>query len=315
MPIHTRQILRLLAIALLVAPLAACELAMANFRAEAREQWSQTFTLPENGRVELENTNGSIDVQPSSSPQVEVTAEKGAKAATDERAKEVLKQIEVSVEQAGDRLRLKSKYPKGLQMASAEIRYVLKVPGNVSVKVENTNGAIKLTGLPNGVDASTTNGGVRGTALKGSVRAATTNGGVDIDVDAVHADGIELNTTNGGVKLQLPGSAKADLSASCVNGSISTDNLSLDSSGDRSRRRVDARLNGGGPRVRLETVNGGVRIIGKYQDFKFAPGAHTWPRALRPLLDVALAGRRTRGALLVLPRKQPSAARQRRTSL
>jgi DUF4097 and DUF4098 domain-containing protein YvlB len=257
--------LRLLTVAVLVSPLAACELAMANFRAEAREQWTQSFTVPPNGRVELENTNGGIDVQPADGPQVEVVAEKIAKAHNEERAKEVLKQIEISVEQAGDRLKIESKYPKGLQMASAEIRYVLRVPANVSVKVENTNGGIKLTDLSNAVDASTTNGGVRGTSLKGPVRASTTNGGVDIDVDAVHADGIELNTTNGGVKLHLPDSAKADISASCVNGGISTGGLPLDNSGERSRRRIDGRLNGGGPRVRLETVNGGVSIVGKSQ--------------------------------------------------
>ena len=46
---------------MLVPPLAACELAMANLRAEAREPWAQKFTLPGNGRLELENTNGSID--------------------------------------------------------------------------------------------------------------------------------------------------------------------------------------------------------------------------------------------------------------
>ena len=192
-----------------------------------------------------------------------MTAERIAKATTDEAAKDLLKQSEIVVEQSGDRLRLKSKYPKNLHMASVEFRYPVKVPALVAVKVENTNGKITLASLTNAVDASTTNGGVSGTGLKGAVRASTTNGGVDIDVDAVHAGGIELSTTNGGVTLHLPESAKADLSASCVNGGISTDRLSLDNSAESSRRRVDGRLNGGGPRVRLETVNGGVRIVGK----------------------------------------------------
>jgi DUF4097 and DUF4098 domain-containing protein YvlB len=254
---------QILVLAVLVSPLAACELAMANLRAEAREPWTRSFTLPDNGRFELENTNGSIDVQPSDGSQIEVAAERIAKAASDEAAKALLKEIDITVDQSGDRVRLKSKYPRGLRMASVEIRYVVKVPATVSVKVENTNGRVTLTGLANAVDARTTNGGVSGRGLKGPVRASTTNGGVNVDVDVVHADGIELNTTNGGVKLQLPESAKADISATCVNGGISTERLALDGSGETSRRRVDGRLNGGGPRVRLETVNGGVRIVGK----------------------------------------------------
>ena len=263
MPTRAHRLLGLLAIAALVAPLTACELAMANFKAEAREPWSQSFTLPENGRLELENTNGSIDVQPSAGAQVEVSAVRIAKAHTEEAAKDLLKQIEVSVEQSGDRLRLKAKYPRNLHMASAAVDFVVKVPATISVKVENTNGRVTLNGLANAVDATTTNGGVTGRSLKGPVRAATTNGGVDIDVDAVDAGGIELATTNGGVKLQLPESSKADISATCVNGGIKTERLALDNSNESSRRRVEGRLNGGGPRVRLETVNGGVRIVGK----------------------------------------------------
>ena len=259
----TRPLFHALVLAALVLPTVACELAMANFKAEAREPWSQSFTLPEKGRFELENTNGSIEVVASAGPQIEVSAERIAKAHTEEAAKELLKQIEVTVEQSGDRLRLKTKYPKGIHGGGAEVRYVVKVPPTVSVKVENTNGRVTLNGLANPVDASTTNGGVSAHDMKGSLKASTTNGGLDIDVSAVHGDGIELSTTNGGVKLQLPRSAKADLSASCVNGGISTDGLELDRSGESSRRHVDGRLNGGGPRVRLETVNGGVKIVGK----------------------------------------------------
>jgi hypothetical protein len=38
--------------------------------------------------------------------------------------------------------------------------------------------------------------------------------------------------------------------------------LTLDAS-EQSRRRLDAKLNGGGPRIELETTNGGIKIVGK----------------------------------------------------
>jgi DUF4097 and DUF4098 domain-containing protein YvlB len=260
---RTARLLRLVAVAAVVVPLAGCELATASFRAEAKEEWNRTFTLPADGTFEVENTNGAIEVEPATGSEVEVRAERIAKSHSDEAARDLLKQIEIAVEQSGNRVRLKSKFPRSLHMSSAEVRYSVKVPASLSVRLENTNGRVSVNGVAGAVEASTTNGGVSGRALKGPVKASTTNGGVDVDVDAVHAGGIELETTNGGVKLHLPSSAKADLSASCVNGGISIDRLSMESGRESSRRHVEGQVNGGGPKVRVETVNGGVHVVGK----------------------------------------------------
>jgi hypothetical protein len=43
------------------------------------------------------------------------------------------------------------------------------------------------------------------------------------------------------------------------NGGITTSGLNLDTT-DSSRRRLEAKLNGGGVPVKLEGVNGGIRI-------------------------------------------------------
>jgi DUF4097 and DUF4098 domain-containing protein YvlB len=84
-----------------------------------------------------------------------------------------------------------------------------------------------------------------------------------MDLDAVAKDGIKLGTTNGGIQLALPASAQAEIRASCVNGGVSATNLNLEHQGTQSRRRIDAKLNGGGARIDLETTNGGIKITGK----------------------------------------------------
>ena len=82
---------------------------------------------------------------------------------------------------------------------------------------------------------------------------------------------------NGGVSLRMPGDSKVDLAARCVNGGISLEGLDVKVSGEsmsnpnefeqhvegakKFRRRLDGQLNGGGARVSLETVNGGVKIL------------------------------------------------------
>jgi len=119
---------------------------------------------------------------------------------------------------------------------------------------------VALTALDGKVRAHTTNGGVNGKSLGGGVDARSTNGGVTIDMASVGADNISLRTTNGGVTLTLPDGAKATLSASCTNGGINVSSLENLDVSDQSRRRLEARLNGGGTAIELRTTNGGIRV-------------------------------------------------------
>jgi DUF4097 and DUF4098 domain-containing protein YvlB len=75
-------------------------------------------------------------------------------------------------------------------------------------------------------------------------------------------DGVTLETTNGGIDVKLPADAKATLSARCVNGGIKVADLPFEKSGEGSRRKLDGAINGGGPALRLETVNGSIRVGG-----------------------------------------------------
>ena len=75
--------------------------------------------------------------------------------------------------------------------------------------------------------------------------------------------GVKLGCTNGGIELRLPASSKATISARITNGGIDTSGLELETTGEKSRRRLDGRLNGGGARIDLEGTNGGIRIAGR----------------------------------------------------
>jgi len=144
--------------------------------------------------------------------------------------------------------------------AGFEVRYHVRAPKNALVNLTNTNGLVSVKGLAGKVVAHTTNGGVKGSGLSGGVEARTTNGGVTIDMASVGADPISLETTNGGVSLALPEKAKATVTASCTNGGISVGSLDNFEVSEKSRRRLEGKLNGGGTTVELHTTNGGVRL-------------------------------------------------------
>ena len=237
-------------------------LGMASGR--AADEWKKTYTISADGRFEIRNTNGTVTVEQSTAPDtVEVRAERIAKASSDEAAQSVLKQIEITEDVRPDVERLETKAPQSWRQ-NHEVRYFIKVPKSIKVEARTTNGGVRLNGIANEVIASSQNGGIKGDGLSGHVDANTTNGGVEIGLDALANDGVRLETVNGGVQLQLPKTAKADISARCVNGGVHVDDqLSVESTGEKNRRRLEGRLNGGGSRIELATTNGGIHITGR----------------------------------------------------
>ncbi|HSK08682.1 MAG TPA: DUF4097 family beta strand repeat-containing protein [Vicinamibacterales bacterium] len=253
----------LLPVVLAALVLGGCDVVVSSLNAKARaeQDWARTYPLSATGTVEIQNGNGRISVTGGEGTQVEVKARVVARASTDQQAQEFLKQIEIREDAGADRVRLETTAPR-VSGSHAEVEYEVVVPSGATLRLVNTNGQIAVSGVAGAVRAETTNGGVKGRELSGQVEASTTNGGVDLEVLTVAEGGIRAETTNGGVSLHLPADARADLRASCVNGGISLTGLALEG-GQATRRRVDGRLNGGGPMVSLETTNGGIRIASR----------------------------------------------------
>jgi DUF4097 and DUF4098 domain-containing protein YvlB len=231
----------------------------------ASDEWKKTYTVAAGGRFEVKNTNGTVTVeQGTDEGAVEVRAERTVKAASDEAAQAILKQIEMHEEVTPDGVRLETRAPKNWGRGGHEVRYFIKVPKSIRVDARTTNGGVRLNGIVNEVNASTVNGGIKGEGLSGHIDANTTNGGVDIGLTALSDAGVTLETVNGGVQLELPRTAKADISARVVNGGVNVaEDLAFRQTGEKSRRRLDGQMNGGGSRVALTTTNGGIHITGR----------------------------------------------------
>jgi hypothetical protein len=248
------------------ASVSACDIVTADLKAQETAEWKKSYSLQPGGRVEISNVNGKIDVEPSAGNTVEVVAVKAARGASQEAARLALERIEIIDSASPSAVRIETKFPRTSGLfnhgGGAEVRYTVKVPASVEARFTTVNGGIGLVGLNGRVTAETTNGGIHGREIGGPIEASTTNGGVDVELTQVSEPGVKLECTNGGIKLRLPSDAKATISASVTNGGIEADGLSLER-GESSRRRLDARLNGGGPTIRIEGTNGGIRINGR----------------------------------------------------
>jgi len=231
----------------------------------ASDEWKKTYTVTPGGRFDVKNGNGRVTIeQGADDSTIDVRAERVVKASSDEAARDILKQVEIREDVKPDSVRLETKGPQNRGRTNIEVRYFIKVPKSIKVEARTTNGGVQLNGIGNEVTASSMNGGIKGEGLSGHIDANTTNGGGEIELASVSDAGVKLETVNGGVQLQLPKTAKADISARVVNGGVHIDDtLSLESTGEKSRRNVEGRLNGGGSRIDLSTTNGGIHVTGR----------------------------------------------------
>ncbi len=265
MPKPRTRLASTLCLPVLLVSVSACDIVTADLRSQETAEWRRSYELQPGGRVEVVNVNGGIDVQRSSGRTVEVVVVKRVRAGSPEAAREALDRIEIAEEASPDTLKLETKLPRAaglFQSGGGEVRYTLKVPASTSVRFRTVNGGIDLEDVDGTVWARTTNGGIKARAVGGPIDASTTNGGLDIEVTRIADPGVTLSCTNGGITLRLPRDARATISASVTNGGIDAQGLSLDTA-ETSRRRLEARLNGGGPAVRLSGTNGGIRIAGR----------------------------------------------------
>jgi len=224
------------------------------------ETWTHTYPLSKTGEVTIVNANGRIEVEGVDGDTVEVQAEKIARGATEQIARDLLPRIPIDERATPDFVSVETRRLNGFLIgASYEVRYRVKVPRSATLRATTVNGGVWLKTMNGRVIARTTNGGITATEMSGAVEARSVNGGVRVQFASLGAESVELRTVNGGVRVALPPAAKATVSASWVNGGINLSGLQFEVR-EQARRHFEGRLNGGGANVEVATVNGGITL-------------------------------------------------------
>lgn len=229
----------------------------------ATDEWVRTYEIKPGGRLEIINVNGEIRASPSAGGSVEVRAIREVRARSEEASRELLRKTEMREEVAADRVRILG--PEGSQGQDfrgprVSIKYDVRVPAGLNLSFKTQNGEVRLEDVQGPrLEAATTNGGVTGRGLSGAIEASTVNGGIQMDLTEVTGDS-RMVTVNGGVRLTVAPGINADLEATVVNGGVSVQDGFPLSGDERSRQRVAGRLGNGGPRLVVQTTNGGVRV-------------------------------------------------------
>lgn len=254
------------------------------------DRFEKTYPFRDGALLELENTNGAVVIEAWDRDEVRVVAEKKVRADDQAKARDILKQVQVSVQTEGGGLQVATRLPKknggggfwewmSGDNVNVSVSYRLQVPRRARLDVETTNGGLRVKGTQgeatlettNGgitladVDGdlrlSSTNGGIEATDVAGAVQATTTNGSIEVSLrDVPSGSNLSFQTTNGSVEVRLPRDIRASLDIATSNGRISSDFDVEGGDSNKSRTRLSGDVNGGGGKLKVRTSNGNVDV-------------------------------------------------------
>ncbi len=244
---------------------------------KAEESETHSYTGDGVDRMAVETRNGPISVFAVLDSSVTVSVLKHAYGRNRDDAEKALGNVAYSGGIVGDELWARVDMPSGPRPYGAG--FTVTAPESIRIALTATNGAIKVSNMVGGIDASSTNGEVVLAGTAGAVRLSTTNGPVDVRVhcggiDATTTNGridcdvaelapteaVTLVTTNGGVTLLLPADVSATVDATNTSAAITVLDFTAVVYEVLLEHHVRARIGSGASRITITTTNAGITV-------------------------------------------------------
>jgi DUF4097 and DUF4098 domain-containing protein YvlB len=224
--------------------------------AEVTQEFHKTVPLSAEGRVSLSNINGDVEITGWNKNEVQIDAVKTG------RDQQSLDEARIEVNAGNTSVEIETHYPSHLiNNNAAWVHYTLHVPQNARLeKISLVNGALDVQRISGEVNADLVNGKLHASDLAGTADLATVNGTIEANYTSLtNVREIKLKSVNGSVDLLLPQSPNAEVSASTVNGAISTD-FPLTIKGHWVGKNMSGTLGSGGVHIALNNVNGSIHV-------------------------------------------------------
>jgi hypothetical protein len=253
----------LLAVCVVLAGGAGCSLQIGT-GIEARDTWTRTYPVTAGVVLEVREVNGLVQVDAGDGDTIVVNATRIARAPTEDAAKAMLADFTIAETVAPDHVALDGT-TQGASLGAGKSRrvdYHITVPRSAAVTIRSTNSEIRVAGIRGALHVETSNGDITGTDLGSGADVRTVNGSITLELAKLGDAGVRAKISNGRILVTVPADSKAAIDASVVNGDIRTDHLSI-AAQEQTGRTLKGTIGGGGPDIRLDAVNGEVRIVGR----------------------------------------------------
>jgi len=272
-----------------------------DYPVKAEETIRKSFTMPAGHKtLEIDNIFGSIEVRGevtgSSSSEVQIVVAKSIRAESNDTLERARKEVTLDIDQNAGALKLYVNGPFrchcddcnncGSGCGSHEgpgyvvkMDFKVQVPAEIDLKIRTVNeGIVKVSNVTGNFAVHNVNGHIEMSSIAGSGTATTVNGPVSVSFRRNPSESSDFRTVNGNVELRFAGNLSADFRLKTFNGGIYSDfpvtalpgrPVAEERHGTKVILRADrfagARIGSGGPEIKVENLNGDIRILENHE--------------------------------------------------
>ncbi len=239
-------------------------------QASDTKEFHRIVPLDRDGRVSVESFKGSIDITPWNRPEVSIDA-RIEPDGDDRDQREKVQLTEVRVTGSGGSVSIRSDYHEvhhrhffglfwGDDGTLPFVRYTIHLPATARVDIEDHKSDIKVVDLKSDLKLHTYKGTARVSGLDGAARVDTYKGDVRVEF-ARYGHESHFDTHKGEVEVRLPKDSRFDLDADAGRrGDVDSDFAMTTRASHSRSSSMSGAVNGGGPRLRMTTYKGSLRI-------------------------------------------------------
>ena len=252
----------------------------------------QAYPLAGTGKrsIEVDNIFGSIEVVGTSGDQVQMVVTETYRAETQEKLERAKKEVSLDVTNENNALKLYVNGPFRCQCRddgwgshehsgyNVKMDFRLEVPANMDVTLSTVNdGNIKMGGVTGDYRVRNVNGSIDITDAAGSGIVKTINGHVNVSFRQNPKADSQFSSLNGDVVLSFAQNLSADFRFKTMNGGVFTDyeltalppKAATEERKEgkfvyRSDRFTGGRVGAGGPEIKVENLNGAIKILQRH---------------------------------------------------
>lgn len=275
----TKILLMLVLVAFAAAGLTGCSLL--KKRVEKREKAEYKLNGKNKSKISIENIKGEIRISQTADTLglITIQAEKVAKVKYDERDNPITN-IKINIDSSNNEIKITTEF-KDSQREMFDhsehnwVNYDVKVPANIKVDVDNTNGSVVLTRINDDIKVETVNGAVVLNKCTGNIVVNGVNGMVSGNFDSLKS--LNIDVVNGAIRLGGLKNVSAQVNASTTNGKIKFNSLNFQNLAFE-KRNLTGTLGSGQYMIKTTSINGKITLDAndiilaknRHDDFNFS---------------------------------------------
>ena len=203
--------------------------------------------------------NGGAEVEAWDRDSVAVEARVLSYARTDEDAKTLNREVNISLANGV----LRADGPSAARREGWAVIFVVRAPRHMDLDIETVNGPIEVAGVTGTLKLGATNGPITLDGVNGDVQARLQNGPLTITLAGTSWDGtgLDAQTINGPLTIRVTNDYNAKLETGTRNGPFHTDiPITVQGNIGRIGQQISTTLGRGGATLHATTTNGPLTI-------------------------------------------------------